>query len=108
MRIKNVHTYQIEFRDLNNPLNRNSRFIIPVGAEAEVFNEDAEKSIELKRHLDAGRIVLINTNEPFLHASISDTDVTVSNGADLQIQIDAQQVTIDALLARVAALESAS
>ena len=73
MKIKNTTTGQIQMTDM--PGQQTSGLIIQGGEEIFVFNEDAEKSLQLKSFIDGGQItVLDQAAEPTTGTSIGDAE----------------------------------
>lgn len=73
MKIKNVGPHLIEFTDLRNPIGGN-RFLMDIGAEEIIYNEDAERSNELGHLITVGKIAVLGLEEPFIQANISNVE----------------------------------
>lgn len=73
MRIKNNTTGKILIADL--PGQQSSGLIVQAKEEVTIFNEDAEKSLQLKSFIDGGQISVLNaTDEPTSGTSIGDPE----------------------------------
>lgn len=101
MRIQNTTTGQIQINDM--PGQQSSGLIIQGGATIDVFNEDAEKSLQLKSFIDDGLIVVLDQAiEPTSGTSVADAstagaaDATQALADAAAAQGDATQALTDA------------
>lgn len=78
MKIKNISNRDVELTDLYNPFLGTNRFILKPNEEKEVFNEDAEKSRQLKKCIELNLLKITSIDEPYLTKEISEVETDVS------------------------------
>ncbi len=99
MKIKNVSNGTVVISDLPGA-QTGQGMTLHANAEKILFNEDAEKSTQLRTMIDAGIIsVLSQGEEPTDGSSVADVDAAASAAAAAAAQADATQALADAATA---------